>query len=116
MARVELSGPIASMRGTLSKESGLCFRVINGKTYAFRKPGWQGEELHGLRRPVPRPATKKQMSQQEVFKQSQEMTKAVMGCAGLRRVYEAQWKRQKKYVTLRGYVSAEMIRTLKGEK
>lgn len=113
MARVELNDLIANVRGSLSKESGLCFQVRNGKTIVSRKAGWE-ERSNGryVKRPA-KPLTKPQKSQQERFKQAQEMCKAIMDCAGLRSVYEEQWKRQKKYVTLRGYVSARMMEMIK---
>jgi len=38
MAKVEFIWPIARMRGSLSKESEVYFRVVNGRTYVCRKP------------------------------------------------------------------------------
>ena len=115
MARVELNDLIANVRGSLSKESGLCFRVINGKTYMSRKPGWEERGIGKWKKPVRKPQTKQQLTQQERFKQAHEMCKAIFGCDGLRKAYEAQWKSQKKYVTLRGYVFAKMMQMNKGE-
>jgi len=114
MARVELNDLLANVRGSLSKESGMCFRVINGKTYMYRKPGWEERGVGKWKKPARKPVTKPQQTQQERFKQAQEMCHAILGCAGLRNVYEAQWKTQKKYVTLRGYVFAKMMQKIKG--
>jgi hypothetical protein len=58
--------------------------------------------------------TPAQKTQQELFRQAMEMTKAIMQSEGLRSVYMAKWKRQKKYVTLRGFVSAKMMEMAKG--
>ena len=38
MAKVEFIWPIAGVRGSLSKQSEVYFRVMNGKTFLCRKP------------------------------------------------------------------------------
>jgi len=109
MAKVELLGPLASMSGMISKESEVYFRTCRGKTYLCKRPV-PAAKVKGQKNKL----TDAQQSHQEVFRQAMEMTQDIMKSANLRRVYETQWRRQKKYVTLRGFVSAKMMAMLKG--
>ena len=107
MARVELNGLIASLRGSLSKESDVYFRVINGKTYMFRKPGREpggGNCVRRVTKPISKSAMERKIALQQRFKETQEMARGVMRCEALKRVYERQWRQQTKYKTLFGYI------------
>ena len=110
MARVELNDLVQSVRGSLSKESDVCFRVINGKTYMFRKPGREpdgGGRVRRVAKPMSKSAMERKIALQQRFKEAQEMKRGIMSCAALRRVYERQWRKQKKYPTLAGYIFAK---------
>lgn len=109
MAKVELRGPLASVSGMISRDSEVYFRTYRGRTFLCKRP------MRGVKGKGKKPhVTPAQKTQQELFRQAMEMTKAIMESAGLRSVYESRWKRQKKYVTLRGFVSAKMMELAKG--
>lgn len=95
--RIEFDGPIAVLRGSLSKSSEYYYKVQNGKNIMARKP----------RRTKKSEAYKqsaKAKSSQEHFKQLSLMAQEVLHTNLLRARYEREWKKQKKYSTLRGYV------------
>ena len=100
MAQVTLTGPITGLRGTLSKKSGYYFRIVNGKTYLYKKS----------QKPTPKKAkvpTQVQKTQQELFRQATAMSIEIMKTEHLLSVYTKEWKAQKRYKSLHGYIFAD---------
>ena len=108
MAKVTLSAPIESIRGKLGKDSGLCFMVRGGNTYMYRRmPGKMPKRI-----PVREEQSNAMQQRQALFKQAQAITQEIMRGTAQKALYEATWKKQKRYVTLRGYVFAQIYANL----
>jgi hypothetical protein len=99
MAEVKFSSPVCGLRGTFSKESGVYYKMVNGRTFVCRK---------GVTRKAK--VTAEQKTYMEKFRSAAAMCNEIMRTEELRKMYQKKWRSQSKYKTLRGYVFAVMYR------
>jgi len=114
MAQVILNDMIREIHGSLSKDSAYYYRrTPSGKTIVCMKPGCRAPRV-----PEPTPEqiaeqrqkaiTEAQRQRRERFARVQQVASEIMATQHLRSVYMLQWRKQKKYPTLRGYIVAQM--------
>lgn len=88
--KVILSDLISSLSGTID---GITYVTRNGKTFAYK------------RRPTqPRKHLPQAIAAQNRFALVQKQTTEILHSTFLKAKYEAEWKKQKRYPTLRGYI------------
>lgn len=107
MAKIELCGLFSELHGRLNPQDNFYYATRNGKVYTCSMPR---KRLTKDGKPIPK--TKQQQTSQERFTKAQKMTTEVMNSYYLRRLYEQQMARQKKYHTLRGYIFSVLIKQL----
>ena len=97
--RIETTAPIATMRGSLSKEDRFYFRTYRGRITLCRKP------QRGMRR-----YTAEEINRWDKFKHVSKLTAEILKNPELRRYYEKQWSQsgKKNKVTLRGFIFADL--------
>ena len=109
MAEVKFNSPIEGLKGMLSKDSEMYFRMVNGKTYLCRKSVKKvRREGVGSKQRV----TEQQRINRERFKKALAMCNEIMHSELWLSEYRKRWKSQHKYATLRGYVSAKCYESL----
>ena len=105
MAVIRFNGMIASISGSIGKDSKTYFRTQNGKTYLCKKP----------KRSAVRSISKTEEDNRACFKQAQKMVKEIYQLPALLAHYSAGYARQKKYRTLRGYIFAQCYQLIRQE-
>lgn len=107
--KVTFSGPIEGMTGSFGKNDPYVVVKRNGKYFLQRKPR---KRVHKDENGVLVPEkTSKQQQQRDRFKALQQMSCEIMRSPTLRKEYEERWKKQKKYPTLRGYITGMLNKT-----
>lgn len=114
MAIVTFSGPIQYMVGSISKDSPYYYRrTPSGKIAVCKKAGYRApkepeltaEQIAEIKKKA---ATAEQKKRRERFARALKMVQEIMATTHLKAVYQAQWRKQKKYATLRGYIMAQL--------
>lgn len=112
--QVQLSGLIQSIRGTLDKETGAYFTTRNGKTFlCYRRPNARPNQHLASVSPDTIRKTSASQRHQQRFATAQLMTSEIMSSPHLKKAYESRFRSQKTYLTLRGFIFAQMMQMLK---
>ena len=109
MAEVKFNSPIEGLKGMLSKDREMYFRMVNGKTYLCRK---SVKKVRSDGEKVKPKVTERQSLNRERFKKALAMCNEIMQSEVWLSIYRKRWKSQHKYATLRGYVSAKCYESL----
>lgn len=100
MAKIDYQDPIKAVHGKLSKESDVVYKELNGTTYASKFTKSNKEP------------TAAQIAQQEKFKQATAKVAEIMQDIDKLTPYREEWRKQKKYTTLRGFIFNKVIKSL----
>lgn len=95
--KVTFIGPIAAIRGSLSKDSDVYFKQQYGKTVLAHKPRRTAKYVQAMNSP-------KAKAIQNRFTAINRMAAEIMKTTVLRESYEQAFRQQKNYTTLRGYI------------
>ena len=101
MARIiKLNGPIAALRGSVSKDSGVTFKTMYGKIYMVRKP-----------RPRTTPYTNDEIARWRLFGDINKKVSDILKDDQARKPWQGWWKKSGyKQKTLRGYIFSQLYK------
>ena len=99
MAKITCESPVKYIQGKITKSDSNYFAVRYGKTFLHRLINPSNPFVDG---------TEEQKSNIERFREAQAAVSAAYLNAEQMAVYEAGFKKQTKYKTLRGYIFAQL--------
>ena len=97
MSQIKPMGLVESMSGKICGHSDMYFFQKNGKVFS-------GKRCY----PSTKEPTDAQLAVQNKFKTAQANAKTALADPEQRATYEAKFKAQKKYITLRGYIMSQI--------
>ena len=101
MSQIKLEAPFTSFRGKICKHSDIIFKEMYGETFTSQ-----------ICNPRTKPFSEAELARQEKFRQASAATKTALADPSTRAPYEAEFKEQKKYKTLYGYIFAKEMAKL----
>ncbi len=101
MSKIKLEAPFRQFRGKICKHSDIIFKEMYGETFTSQ-----------ICNPRTKPFSEAELARQEKFRQASAATKIAMADTSTRAPYEAEFKEQKKYKTLYGYIFAKEMAKL----
>ena len=101
MSQIKLEAPFTSFRGKICKHSDIIFKEMYGSQFTSQ-----------ICNPRTKPYSQAELDRQEKFRQAATATKTALNDPSTRATYEAEFKEQKKYKTLYGYVFAKEMTKL----
>lgn len=96
--KVTFFGPIEALRGSLSKDSEFYYKVQNGKTIVAHKPRRTPKSIAAS-------TSSAAITRQQRFALINRIAAEVLHTEALREQYLQQFRKQKQYATLRGYIA-----------
>lgn len=101
MSKIKLEAPFRQFRGKICKHSDIIFKEMYGETFTSQ-----------ICNPRTKPFSEAELARQEKFRQAAAATKTVLADPTTCAPYEAEFKEQKKYKTLYGYIFAKEMAKL----
>ena len=101
MSKIKLEAPFRQFRGKICKHSDIIFKEMYGETFTSQ-----------ICNPRTKPFSEAELARQKKFRQAAAATKTVLADTSTRAPYEAEFKEQKKYKTLYGYIFAKEMAKL----
>lgn len=100
MAKIEYQEPIKAVHGKISKDSEIIYKERNGTLYTQKATEVTSEP------------TAAQVAQRQKFKEASAQTNEIMTDIDKIEPYRQQFRNQKKYKTLRGFIFSKIMRSL----
>ncbi len=102
MANIHFTFPVQDMTGSVSEEKNISFRTRYGKTHVYH-----------FRNPSSQPDSEARVAHRQAFAEARRQAFAELQNPAKRAEWEVKFKKQKRYVRLDCFVSAELLKALK---